>query len=109
MIAIKSIDRYRDGGTISIKCHFGFTSKDGKIDIPTHETEICIDNRINSAEIGFVWLGYPHREGSELIDNEEMLEHILFKVKNHFKWQSQYFGEAIKAIESHITEEEEDI
>jgi len=109
MIAIRSIDRYRDGGTLSIKCHFGFTSRDGKIDIRTHETEICVDNRIDSTHKGSVWLGYPNREGSEQIFNEEMLEFILKKVENHVEWQNKYFNEVISSIKGHITEEEEDL
>jgi hypothetical protein len=109
MIAIRSIDSYRDGGTLSIKCHFGFTSKDGKIDIRTHETEICIDKRMRGKGDGSIWMGYPGKETSQKIVNEEMLEYILKRVENHFKWQTTCFESAINAIKLNITEEEEDL
>ena len=103
MIVIRSIDKYRDGGTLSIKCHFGFTTTDGKFDMPTHETEICVDKRMRKKGDGSIWLGYPNKEGSTKIVHQEVLEFIVKKLENHIKYQISYCDEAIQAVKKNIT------
>lgn len=65
---IKLIVSYLDGGTISIT---------------TDTCEYCIDNRLFSETKGKIYLGYPNKDNSNLIDDQdEIKKEILESISN---------------------------
>lgn len=65
---IKRVDINRDGGTISIT---------------TDTCKYCIDNRLFSETKGKIYLGYPNKDNSNIIDNQdEIKKEILESITN---------------------------
>jgi hypothetical protein len=87
MFKVKDVDTYRDGGTISLKCVMSVRWKEVKWleDRQGEVIEICIDGRFGK-EPKF-WFGYPDKEESEIIDDEEVINYIIDKVTEWKKYQ----------------------
>lgn len=85
MFKVKDVDR--DGGTISLKCVMSVRWKEVKWleDRQGEVIEICIDGRFGK-EPKF-WFGYPDKEESEIIDDEEVINYIIDKVAEWKKYQ----------------------
>ena len=65
---IKLIGTYSDGGTISII---------------TDTHKYCVDDRLFSETKGKIYLGYPNKDNSNLIDNQdEIKKEILESITN---------------------------
>jgi hypothetical protein len=80
---IRNIDRYRDGGTLAVKC-FGIFNEGG-----TRDMEICFDRRIQrdgSAKKG-VWFGYPEKQGSIQITDDETIAYIKSRITQFIEHQ----------------------
>ena len=88
MLNIKSIDHYRDGGTIALKCCMTVRWKrvvwleDRVGDI----IEVCIDGR--SGKEPKFWFGYPDSEESEIIEDQSIIDYIVDKVAEYKKLQN---------------------
>ncbi len=66
---INKIDGYLDGGTIKIV---------------TKNEIYCIDNRIRSNTKGFVYIGYPKDDNSNIIsDQDSITNEILYSIKEY--------------------------
>lgn len=72
IVNIRTIDIYRDGGTIGIRC-FGYPTDELK----SQEFEICFDDRLSSTPDGVFWLGYPNYPDSKEITDEQTIKHIV--------------------------------
>ena len=93
MLNISNIERYKDGGTISIFC----TMAVGWKEVPylemriNQEIEICIDGRLGKEPL--LWFGYPDRcasvykgqrsEISEIIEDQSIIDYIIKKVDEY--------------------------
>ena len=62
-LILKNIESYMDGGTKEL------TFDNSKINI-------CIDFRLNSKNKGSIWMGYPEKKGSFLVEDDELLKNI---------------------------------
>ena len=62
-LILKEINSHRDGGTREL------TFDNSKINI-------CIDFRMSSKNKGSIWMGYPEKEGSFLIEDDKLLKNI---------------------------------
>ena len=86
MLNIKSFDSYRDGGTISLRCNIGgpqwskYLRSNNNQDLPYHEYEICLDGRFDKEPK--IWLGYPDSDGSQLIEDRELIDDIINKIES---------------------------
>lgn len=92
ILLIERLDRYRDGGTISVKC-FRYLGQNNT----SQELQICLDNRIGSDSKGKLWLGYPGKTDSAEITDEGTISHIIEKLKKHKERQQFYIDEVIGA------------
>ncbi len=86
---IDKFSSYRDGGTISMKCRIGspifdfYFKKIGIDRISGAEVEICIDGRFEKCPT--IWIGYPGKEHSVLIEDDEVIKYIISKVEDYKK------------------------
>ena len=83
MLNIKSFDSYRDGGTISLKCNIGGPQWSKYLSdhhLNSDEHEICLDDRMGKEPK--IWLGYPNQDGSQLIEEKELIDDIINKVES---------------------------
>ena len=83
MLNIKRFDSYRDGGTISLKCNIGGSQWSKYLSdhhLNNDEYEICLDGR-NGKEPK-IWLGYPDSDGSQLIEEKELIDDIIKKIES---------------------------
>ena len=83
MLNISKIDSYRDGGTISIKCMVAISWREVNY-LEMHrnqEIQISIDGRLGKEPQ--LWFGYPDREGSELIEDQTIIDYIIKKVDEY--------------------------
>ena len=91
---IKEFNSYRDGGTISVKCRIGgpiwkfyfdfiFNSKlsFSEKKMTGDEVDICIDGRFGKCPT--IWIGYPDSDGSILIEDNDVIRHIISKIEEH--------------------------
>ena len=104
---IKNFNSYRDGGTISVICRIGgpiwqfYFDILNKTNMMGDEVEICIDGRFDKCPT--VWIGYPQKEGSILIEDGEVIKHIISKIEDHKRkfLPMQKTKEFSKRIENH--------
>lgn len=76
---ILSVDSYLDGGTV---------------EITTDECVYCIDGRLNSNTIGYLYEDYPLKDNSNLIkDSEKIFSSILSYVEYNDEY---YYNEIIQ-------------
>ena len=102
MFNLKKIDTYRDGdrfskiGTIAIKCVMSVRWKEVKWleDRQGQEIEICIDGRLGNKPPKF-WFGYPGKEDSEPIEDEDIIDYIIDKVTEYKKYQDYKLNKVI--------------
>ena len=83
MLNIKSFDSYRDGGTISLRCNIGGPQWSKYLSdhhLNSDEHEICLDGRMGKEPK--IWLGYPNQDGSQLIEDRELIDDIINKVES---------------------------
>ena len=86
---IKNFNSYRDGGTISVICRIGgpiwkfYFDILNKTNMMGDEVEICIDGRFDKCPT--IWIGYPEKECSILIEDGEVIKHIISKIEEHRK------------------------
>ena len=83
MFLVDRIDTYRDGGTICVKCRMAISWREvawleGK---DKNEIEICVDGRIGQKPM--LWFGYPGAEGSEPIEDEDIIDYVIKKMAEH--------------------------
>ncbi len=97
MLLIDKFSSYRDGGTVAMKCRIGgpvwkFYFESIEKHFPTTdilgvharpEVEICMDERFDKKPT--IWLGYPDKDGSFIIEDESIINMIIEKVKEHKK------------------------
>jgi len=87
MLLIDKFSSYRDGGTVAMKCRIGgpvwkfYFDSIGKHNLLGDEVEICIDGKIGKKPT--LWLGYPDKDGSFIIEDEKIIDMIIEKVKEH--------------------------
>ncbi len=91
MMIINNIDVYRDGGTISMKVNISFEGF-------SYEGEICLDKRMRDKGDGKLWFGYPEKEGSSIIEDVKLLEHIKKGVIDYKKYQNFKLDELIENL-----------
>ena len=60
---IIEIDSYRDGGTMSVKTEQNMT--------------YCVDNRINSKTKGSIFLDYPKKDNSNIIEKQDEIRNEM--------------------------------
>ena len=96
MFNLKKIDTYLDGGTIVIKCVMSVRWKEVKWleDRQGQEIEICIDGRLGNLPPKF-WFGYPGKEDSEPIEDEDIIDYIIDKVTEYKKYQDYKLNKVI--------------
>ena len=100
MLNISKIDIYRDGGTISIKCVMVISWKE----VPyleihrNREIQICIDRRFRKEPL--LWFGYPGKEDSELIKDQDIIDYIIKKVDEYKTRQNYKFDSFINYKEN---------
>lgn len=90
MLNIKRFDSYRDGGTIALKCNLGGSQWSKYLSdhhLNSDEHQICLDGRIGKEPK--IWLGYPGEDGSQLIEEKELIDDIISKVES-FKITQNY-------------------
>jgi hypothetical protein len=90
MLNIIGFDSYRDGGTITLKCNIGGTQWSKYLSdhhLNSDEHEICLDGRMGKEPK--IWLGYPNQDGSQLIEEKELIDDIISKVES-FKNTQNY-------------------
>lgn len=84
---------YRDGGTISMRCRIGgpiwdfYFNKIKQSNAMGSEVEICLDGRFGKCPS--IWIGYPGKEESILIEDKDLIKHIISKVED-YKRTSNY-------------------
>jgi len=85
---INKFDSYRDGGTVSMNCRiYGpiwdkyIKSENGITRSEYKDVEICIDGRFGKCPT--MWIGYPEKEESILIEDSEIIKHIISKVEDY--------------------------
>jgi hypothetical protein len=84
---IKEFSSYKDGGTISVKCRIGGPIWKFYFDILNKsimmgdEVDICIDGRFGKCPL--IWIGYPDSDGSILIEDNDVIRHIISKIEEH--------------------------
>ena len=96
MLNIKSFDSYRDGGTISLKCNIGGPQWSKYLSdhhLNSDEHEICLDDRMGKEPK--IWLGYPNQDGSQLIEEKELIDDIISKVESFKKTQNHRMDQFI--------------
>jgi hypothetical protein len=87
MLLIDKFNSYRDGGTVEMKCRIGgpiwrfYFDAIGKHHLLGGEAEICMDGRLGRKPT--IWLGYPDKDGSFIIEDEKIIDMIIEKVKEH--------------------------
>jgi hypothetical protein len=82
MFIINKFDSYRDGGTVSMNCRIGGPIWDKYIKTETgKEVEICIDGRFGKYPT--IWIGYPEKKESILIEDSEIIKHIISRVEDY--------------------------
>ena len=91
MLVIRDLSSYRDGGTISMKVNISFEGF-------RYEGEICLDKRIRDKGDGKLWFGYPEKEGSSIIEDVKLLEHIKKGVIDYKKYQNFKLDELIENL-----------
>lgn len=92
ILLIERLDRYRDGGTISVKC-FGYLGQNEK----SQELQICLDKRAGADPTGKLWIGYPGKADSVEITDEETISHIIEELREYKERQQFYIDEVIDA------------
>ena len=96
MLNIKSFDSYRDGGTISLRCNIGGPQWSKYLSdhhLNSDEIEICLDGRMGKEPK--IWLGYPNQDGSQLIEEKELIDDIISKVESFKKNQNHRMDQFI--------------
>lgn len=96
MLNIIGFDSYRDGGTITLKCNIGGTQWSkylSEYHFNNDEHEICLDGRIGKEPK--IWLGYPGKDGSQLIEEKELIDDIISKVESFKKTQNHRMDQFI--------------
>ena len=96
MLNIKSFDSYRDGGTISLRCNIGgpqWSKYQSDHHLNSDEIEICLDGRMGKEPK--IWLGYPNQDGSQLIEEKELIDDIISKVESFKKNQNHRMDQFI--------------
>jgi len=77
MIIITKIDTYRDGGTIGVTCPLiSFGVKRFK------DVEVCLNSQMGGGDQK-LYMGYPKRDKSNLITDQEIIDGFLKELKDH--------------------------
>lgn len=90
MLVINSFHLYRDGGTISFRCNIAghqWSKYLPEVHTTSDEMTICLDGRFGKEPK--IWFGYPDEPGSKIIEERELIDHILQKVQS-FKETQNY-------------------
>jgi hypothetical protein len=101
MLNIKSFDSYRDGGTISLRCNLGGPQWSKYLSdhhLNSDEIEICLDGRKNKEPK--IWLGYPGSDGSQLIEEKELIDDIINKIESFKNIQNHRMNSFIDFYEN---------
>jgi hypothetical protein len=101
MLNIKSFDSYRDGGTISLRCNLGGPQWSKYLSdhhLNSDEIEICLDGRRNKEPK--IWLGYPGSDGSQLIEEKELIDDIINKIESFKNIQNHRMNSFIDFYEN---------
>jgi hypothetical protein len=101
MLNIKSFDSYRDGGTISLRCNLGGPQWSKYLSdhhLNSDEIEICLDGRMNKEPK--IWLGYPGSDGSQLIEEKELIDDIINKIESFKNIQNHRMNSFIDFYEN---------
>ena len=101
MFNIKSFDSYRDGGTISLRCNLGGSQWSKYLSdhhLNTDEIEICLDGRMSKEPK--IWLGYPGSDGSQLIEEKELIDDIINKIESFKNIQNHRMNSFIDFYEN---------
>jgi hypothetical protein len=107
MLNIVSFDSYRDGGTIVLKCNLGGPQWSKYLQCPpghprhlmiSDEMEICLDGRIGNEPK--IWLGYPGSDGSQLIEEKELIDDIINKIESFKNIQNHRMNKFIDFYEN---------
>ena len=101
MLNIKSFDSYRDGGTISLRCNLGGPQWSKYLSdhhLNSDEIEICLDGR--KYKEPKIWLGYPGSDGSQLIEEKELIDDIINKIESFKNIQNHRMNSFIDFYEN---------
>lgn len=86
MLLIDKFNSYRDGGTVSMNCRIGgpiwqfYFESIGK-HLLGAEVKISIDGRFGKKPA--LWLGYPDKDGSFIIEDDKIIDLIIEKVREY--------------------------
>ena len=82
---IINIDYYLDGGTTSIT-------------VKSVEKIIvyCIDKRIRTKTKGFIYLGYPNKDNSNIVKNQEFIKSVLIELLK--KYPGKHSASALSSL-----------
>ncbi len=96
MLIIKSINSYRDGGSISLDVHLSMYYSDNREPLK-YDGNIVLDRRCGFKEHdNLLWFGYPENEGSTIIEDKELREYIKAKIVEYVE---RYSNQARMVIE----------
>ena len=100
MLNINSISSYRDGGTIAVRCQMAVSWKEVEWLEKRHNGEIaiCLDGRFG--KVPKFWFGYPESLGSELIEDQDIIDYIIKKVDEYKTRQNNKLDQFINYTEN---------
>lgn len=82
-VLIKSINRYRDGGTIGIDCWISYCGEILEGEPPL----ITIDYSIGSESKGEWFFGWKHKGGKEITD-EDFKKYVIKGIEEHIQQEN---------------------
>lgn len=96
-VLVKSINRYRDGGTIGIDCWISYCGEILEGEPPL----ITIDYSISSEEPGKWFFGWKDKGGKEITD-EEFKKYVIQGIDEHIKYESSTLAKIKGTIKENL-------